>query len=374
MDSNQLEFIRILSDYINNVQADYKITPAILEYAKTQELEGIVYRQTKVSALQSKYAFTIYLYQNRLSIIRELVNELKGIPYFFVKGQVLSAYYPEPSLRTMGDIDIVVQKKDLDKVKSAFIRQGFEIFDNESDTLIGFKHDFEFEIHTSLIDGALGNEKATEYFSHCWDRVEDNKLDKNYHFLFVIQHMKGHMAGKSVGFRQFMDVAFFAQDHELDWKWIRNELAQIDMLEFTKKIFAFIERCFNVKSPFETDTIDDYFFEQAINQIYRGGVFGLDDETLYHMPVTKQAIFDGDDLKTAQCRYLVKQLFPDYKTMSTLYYCSYVKKSRVLLPIAWMHRFLFRIFDREHRSDFLARAVMRDEHRDRLEYLKKWGL
>ena len=47
--------------------------------------------------------------------VHQMMEELK-VPYCILKGVASAAYYPEPLLRQMGDIDFLVRKEDLEKV------------------------------------------------------------------------------------------------------------------------------------------------------------------------------------------------------------------------------------------------------------------
>lgn len=279
MNYAQAEFLRILNNYLHSQSETYMISPEILEYAKSQEVEGIIYKQTKNPSQKSKYVFAVYTYVNRVKLIEELEKLLYSIPHFYVKGLQIAKYYPDPCLRTMGDVDLIVKSEDLDLVKSIFVDNGFTIGKVFESEVLVYKSDFQFEIHTSLIHSGIGNEKAMSYFENCWKYVRKNVLNDSYHFVFIMQHLKGHMVSKGVGFRHFLDVALLSQQPELDWEWICEEFVKLDLLEFAKTVFAFNKKWFGIIPPMESNNIDETFFREATEKIFNGGVFGHEDDS-----------------------------------------------------------------------------------------------
>lgn len=372
--NEQITFLKILSDYINDRENTYTLSPKIFSYAKSQELEGIVYKQTKSPKLQKRFYASIYHFENKKKYIKELNKTLSDIPHFFVKGLELAKYYKYPPLRTMGDVDLLVKKEDIFQVRSLLKEQGFSLRPEIESVSVATKNSFVLEIHTSLIHSGIGDEKASEFFSSCWKYVKDNQLDKNYHFVFIVQHLKGHMISEGVGFRQFMDVALFSRDTELDWDWIRTQLIQLNLWRFLNIVFAFVQRWFDLNTLIEVEKIDDDFFEIATQKIFTGGVFGHDDQLNKNTGITKQAINSGESLRTARKVYLIQQLFPNYKTMCLLPYCSYIEKSKLLLPIAWAHRIVYRGSNDKFRESFTDRMKLNSDLQNRLNLLKKWGL
>lgn len=374
MDNNQLEFLRVLKDYIHQNKGEYMVTPEMLLYAKSQELEGIVYKQTKIQTLQSKYAFSLYMYENRNYIISALKKRLEMIPHFFVKGIILAGYYPDPSTRTMGDVDLVVQENNIPKVKEIFTELGFNISGQFETVTIAEKNRVEFEIHTSLIHSGIGNTEAATYFSKCWDYVNDNILDKNYHFIFAMQHLKGHLISEGIGFRQFIDIALFSQDPELNWAWIVKQLHKMGLINFANCVFSFNKKWFEVEPPIPVSEIDNDFFVEATEKIFVGGVFGHEDINNRNTDIVKQAVSGEIELAKAQQQFFLKQIFPEYEKMCKHSYCSYIRKSKALLPIAWVHRALYRGFDRKRREGLINRTTMNESLQQRHVFLKKWGL
>ena len=65
--------------------------------------------------------------------LHRLMTE-NNIPYSAIKGLASAYYYPEASLRDMGDVDFLVRETDFERAKSAVMSIGFEIDHGEEDT------------------------------------------------------------------------------------------------------------------------------------------------------------------------------------------------------------------------------------------------
>ncbi len=65
------------------------------------------------------------------------VRRLRGlsehkIPYVIIKGMASAAYYPDPFLRAMGDVDFLVPKEKLEETKKLLLEQGYKTNENSN--------------------------------------------------------------------------------------------------------------------------------------------------------------------------------------------------------------------------------------------------
>ena len=374
MDSMQSEFIRILRDYLHGERAGYTITPQLLEYAATQETEGIFYLQTGDQSLYKSFAYAAYIYRMRTEAVQDLSGKLKNIPHFYVKGLQLSAWYPDPPLRTMGDMDLIIRPEDRAQVMDILSGAGFRIIHEFSSETTVMRDRLEIEVHTSLIHSSIGDKAAGDFFSDCWEHVTDHRLDPDYHFLFILQHLKGHMLSEGVGFRHFMDVALAARDPALDWDRITEGLAALKLLKFAKTVFAFNQYLFDMPAPIPAAAPDEDFCRMAADNIFEGGVFGHEAGSNHEAQIAAQAIADGSDPEKARRKYFIRLIFPDYAKMCRQSYCTYVRKTALLLPVAWIHRILYNAVKPGQGKAFVRQTTWNQEKEDRLEMFKKWGL
>ena len=90
-------------------------------------------------------------YIKRRRATEYLDNILGQIEHLYFKGAVVADLYPQPALRSMGDVDVLIHESDRELVHHILINNGF-VFSKESDIVWIYKRDIiTFEIHTQLI-------------------------------------------------------------------------------------------------------------------------------------------------------------------------------------------------------------------------------
>jgi len=139
MTSTQEQLIAILADELFSVEATtIKDNDSVLTEASQQAVFPLAYQILQSSILSSQsipaekksqyakeYAANQASYIRNLHYHAELHKLLTGIPYVILKGQVSASYYPNPMLRSMGDVDILIHKEDREKVDELFKDEGF---------------------------------------------------------------------------------------------------------------------------------------------------------------------------------------------------------------------------------------------------------
>lgn len=101
-----------------------------------------------------------------------------GIVFFVFKGQVIASYYPSPEMRTSGDVDFYVFKKDLARAKS-LLEKDVTMTDDHSGQHWEFTKDgipFEMHYHTAVFASGstqrYWDELIDSYFDDILDHVE----------------------------------------------------------------------------------------------------------------------------------------------------------------------------------------------------------
>lgn len=373
----QKNFISILKDYL--LEADSALPGSIdwhriKKYADHHQVSAIFYKQTKQKIFQKDYAFQLYRYANFKQAMKDFKEALKPYDFVMVKGTVVAELYPVPELRSMGDADVLIHTKDLENVHQSLSDANFTL---QKGSPLGewlySKNGYLFEIHDTLVHRYEGKENLVEYFSHVWDYVEDGRLSWSFHLIYLLEHLRQHFVGHGVGFRQFMDVALVCKKCDIDWKFVAEELKKIELYDFAATVFVFIERWFGIGVPFETAEISEEFYVRATCKIFEDGIFGFDNEENRETEVSFRMHYKGLDYKTAKKQYLIRKFFPKYEAMCKLPYCSYIKKNVLLLPVAWIHRIVYRAFNRQSRKHMKAQ-LSQEKIEARMNMLKEWGL
>jgi len=394
----QTVILQILSDYINSRETvvysdiDFDI---LIQLAKSQEVDGVVYYQlskssavdsAKLAPLQQKFAFSLYVYKNRMALLEKIEKALTEakIPFFIFKGSEIASLYPIPALRTMGDSDILVHPDDKEKAHDVFENLGLVRTEFGSNEWVYDYKGMEFELHCRLMnEGEVGNYDSHKAFMYRhWDYATAEPgayhyhLDMSYHFVFLILHLRKHFINSGVGFRQFMDLAVVMQKCELDWDFIKEELVKMDLLGFAETCLSLCDKWFGVPSPLSSE-IEDAFADETTERILKGGVFGFDDnENANNYRILQ--INKAGNTKWTRLKMTIDGLFPSYDTLRVVSHYRFVDGKPYLLPIAWAWRFIRSIFHGRVSENYKTASKTLDISKEkviaRTEYLKKWKL
>ena len=389
MNNEQHFFLRVLSDYLNNRESTAENIDwgTLYEYSKQQQLQGIIYYQCKnfisdnsiKKALEDAYYASRYSYMQRLHIIDSLSDLFfkDNIEFSLVKGYEVAKLFKNPSLRTMGDTDIIIHPKDRDIVHNIMIKNGFSCTKNDGDEWYYYKNGFLFEVHDSMVHPHEGNEYLLGYFNNLWihGRTADKyfKLDWNFHFCYLIQHLSGHLLFTGVGLRQFIDIVVVAQNTELDWLWIEKELSDLGLWEFTRICLGFCQNWFDVNFLVEVAELDASFFDTVTGKIFKDGVFGqYNQDNKVIAPYVDSLIYKDRTINASRFLFVIRILFPSYEVMKEKPYCKFLKHNKLLLPIGWIIRGVYSIFS--HKNKTKIQFGTNDDIRKRVEMYKRWGL
>lgn len=336
-------FIELLSDHLNRRQT---VVPEDVNWgelvatAKKHEMAALLFFQCKDfvpdqyrSSLEQANIAAAFYYFNRINEEQQIRESLGKIRSFIIKGTSIAAYYPSPYLRTMGDSDIVVDESDMEKVHEIMLQRGYN-----SISVGNYKKDeMGIEIHTCLAFKTPYTTVADiQFFSNYWSYYHDNKIDWNFHFLYVMHHLRKHLTGSGVGFRQFADIAVLTKyNTELDWSWIEDKLKIVGMWSFAQRVFALNRYWFRIEPPIEVQEIDGIFLKEASEQILKNGVFGFDDldnrANRIVVSRTKHPIL-------FVFKRTIDILFPKYIFTKRMPQYTFLKGRPALLPVAWIYR------------------------------------
>lgn len=280
--------------------------------------------------------------------------EKNGVRHMPLKGYIIRNYYPDPVMRSMGDIDILVGS-DLKKAHDVIAAQGFS-FHSE-----GFLHDnyvkqsIHVELHKSLVD---------EYFKAMYDYYGEGFekaavaggykyryafSDEDF-YIFLLAHMAKHFKISGTGIRSVADVYIFRRKFlSLDEKYIDAELSKIGLLRFKNKIeemaFAWFSKPFNG----EFDAVGEY--------IITSGVFGQTDS--HELNAFILNTFNDSSYGKGKAKYLLSMIFPGREYLGARY--PAVKKCPVLIPFFWVVRFFSSLFKSRKNIRYRLRGVSQSD-------------
>ena len=178
-------------------------------------------------------------------IIRKL-NE-NNIDHAISKGYLIKDIYPTTDMRTMGDIDFLIKPKDRKKVKDIMESLGYnlKILNRFSEDSYIKSPIYHIEMHTHLL---AKNSIYYHYYNNIWKNLilkEKNTyiFSLEDFYIYMIIHFAKHYLYAGAGIRNIIDIYLYNQkyNNELNKKYIKNELKELDLEEFEQDILNLID-------------------------------------------------------------------------------------------------------------------------------------
>lgn len=381
MNKQSENFIQLISSYVNNKDVNINNIDNIewddiIEYTKINNLGGIIYlvlSQNGISMdkdILDKFK-AMFFYSVKYSALQEyalnniilLFNENK-IPHILFKGSVLKNYYPNNELRTMGDIDIVIKKEQLNEVHNLLEKNGykFDVFGSKQSIRNYEYNGVLFEIHTEIIsENFISNVDLAAYFRENFRHsvLKDKytyEFNPEHHFIYLVAHLAKHFNYSGCGVRMLIDLAMFINYFtELNWGYIAEQLKLLKLFEFAYNMLALCNRWFDTSVHIKGKHVSEDLLERVADYIIQGGVFGCNNKNMDSV-----VIFNGRNSVGGKILNIVGLIFPSYDCLLGRYvWCGKIPK--VLLPIAWIKYWLFRL--KSNKNDFkrICNALKSDD-------------
>ncbi|MBQ1815490.1 MAG: nucleotidyltransferase family protein, partial [Ruminococcus sp.] len=272
-----------------------------------------------------------------------------GIDYVAIKGAASAYYYPDPSLRVMGDVDFLVAEKNFERAKQAVLDAGFLVDhgDTEDSIHIAFKREpvSIWEMHRTVngIPSGKPGERISADMASAIKTAELLTLDGTscmipnvfFHGLIMLLHMISHMTGEGIGLRHLCDWAVFAErlDSDRFVNVFEKKLKSYGIWKFAQIMTLVSERYLGIgkKSWAQDPDVGGDQLDALITDILDGGNFGKKDMNRYRE--IKYISNRGD--RTVDDKNVVAQAFKTLNQKTCDDY-GWIEKRRVFLPIGWV--------------------------------------
>ena len=321
----------------------------VLEEASAQSVFGLVYPLVSSALPEQKAAkyeerfFTQVLQNTMVESGHAAVHELMAsnqIPYVTIKGCISAKYYPDPSLRCMGDVDFLVKKSDFDRAVELTEKQGFVPEEEESSvrhrslkkgTVVWEVHHTVSGIPEGMI-GAICRRKLDGIIKSAVRYETESGVfmvpDDFYHGLVMLLHVAGHVTSTGVGLRHVCDWAVFVNSMSENAliEMFRKDFKEIGLWYFAKVLTALCTKYLGLPKREFTSDVDDKLLADMMDDILTGGNFGKKDKDRYHSSMLVSS--DNSNMLKNGLRTLNKRA----KVRMPI-----TEKVPVLLPIGWAY-------------------------------------
>lgn len=344
-------FLKVLSDAVSgnvlleipegtdvralyNLSCAHKVTGAIWHALKgitpSDEMQKeLLSRLSKHAANAGKQlVLQDYYTETAVNICRE-----KGVKFALLKGAVLKHFYPDATMRSSCDIDILVDKERIDEIVGEFIKLGFDYHEEQDSDEAKHaklaKDSVVVELHRALcFDGAFGGHYDNPFSAfETVDGVEYTLCPEEF-YVYNLVHASQHFMKGVNTLRALCDLYLICRKYpDMDREKVSEILGITGMSGFEKAMSNLVKAVFGeIKAEDELYTVLDYVIMNPVRA----------DTVLSELQREKVS---GNSGKIQKLTIALRRVFPSYKYICRRY--RNAKKSRLLYP----YYVVKRIFD-----------------------------
>lgn len=212
------------------------------------------------------------------------------IPYVILKGSASASYYPNPILRTMGDVDFLVNPDDFSRAQELLESIGFVPENDYGAIHQAFRREGSvWELHRSvngIPEGETGN-LLRSYLADIMDTAAERRTeygsirvpDSFHHGLILLLHTASHLTGEGIGLRHLCDWAVFvnSMDDAAFSALFQEKLRACGLWQFARVLTQLSTRFLGLPEKAWAGSCSDALLAALMEDIFTGGNFGQKD-------------------------------------------------------------------------------------------------
>ena len=224
--------------------------------------------------------------------MERLFNE-NEIRYMLLKGCTVRDLYPSEDMREMADIDILVSKQDLEKIRKFMIASGYEFKGDRDHHDVYIKNEFvSVEVHYT-VPGCLNEYFASLSWSGAIRHGFKYSLDVSENYIYLINHLHEHFIVGGIGVRSLLDIFLYEKEYvtDINWEYINLIFEEYGILDFVKNLRALNDVWFGQGRSDETlDEMGEYVFRSGSYGRVSHAIMSFADGTESDAGVTLKAL------------------------------------------------------------------------------------
>ena len=269
-----------------------------------------------------------------------------GVPFVLFKGTASARYYPEPALRSMGDVDFLVPEVQMESAEKALLAVGFTRDTEHGDPNIEWIYRRApkscWEMHRTLNGMPVGEsgEYAAKLLADTVETAEDYASpegtypvpDTLHHGVILLLHTAHHLLSGGVGLRHFCDWAVFVASlsDETFSQTLAVSLREIGLWRFAQTLTRCAEIYLAAPKREWAQDVTDEVAEGLLDDLLETGNLGSKDPTRVYQ---QNLLFDRAS-STVGGKSRFTQFVGNLTAAAKRDYPS-AEKYPALLPFAW---------------------------------------
>ncbi len=380
--------LAIESDFLNGVDYTAVMQEALSQGVHLQSFSVIKdykeYFSKEVYDKWKKYFLTslrrnVLIGQSQANMVS--VMDGGNYKYVVIKGESSASYYPNPSLRALGDVDFLIDTSKQLEIENALISAGYDRDKTEHISHRVFKKpQSHLEMHFSIpgMPNGESRELVKEKLNNIFDvaQEKDGEIGKFsapsdfHHGLIIMLHTCHHNLHDGLGLRHLCDWATYVnKTKDCDfWQELVELFDKIGMLKYAKVVTKLCHLYLGIPCPDWAKDGEEDLASALLEDVFLGGNFGRKDNQRAR---SGQLIVKGDTKKRNAIVTLAVSL---HKAVVLRY--PIVKKIWLFYPFIYGYKVVKNLFQmltgkKVSISKMAPHAEKRQELYDKLEVFKK---
>lgn len=352
-----------------------EILPALFKLSKRHDLAHLIGDALDKNGLlpdgtEAKKRFlqernmAVYRYEQMQYEFEQICETLENAKILFIplKGSVVRKYYPEPWMRTSCDIDILVDKSNLEQAKESLVRDlEYQAVNVESFHDISFyaPSGVHLELHHSLVEEGRA-QSSSDILYRIWENIVESHsyqkeiLDEIFYF-YHVAHMAKHFEIGGCGVRPFLDSYLLLHHAQYQTDSCCQLLQKGGLLTFAKAVEETASVWFGkTETTSLSREIQDYI-------LYAG---------MYADTENRAAVQQVK--KGGRIKYLWSRIFLPYEQLKTQY--PNLAKRKILFPFYQIKRWCRLLFGKDSKNvsrELKANVNVQADKKERIAKLFK---
>lgn len=294
------------------------------------------YIRKKLSRTLADNAKTDFEHVRICSIMKEA-----DIPCTILKGFASALYYPDPLMRSMGDVDFLVDTDNFEKASEVLKNNSYESTEKNHDVhdvYLGKVCRCEMHFQPSGIPKGKAGVKVRKYLSDLLQCSKKTQTELGevivpstfHHGLIILLHMCHHLTGDGLGLRHLCDWAVFINSVGEDefLKMFEKVLKDIGLWEFARVMTLICCEYLGCPQMAWAANADENLADFILIDIIIGGNFGQKNADRSHESL----------LITSKNEKEVSMLRQFFISANSIVYNNWkaARKFKILLPFGWI--------------------------------------